>query len=492
MIARPLALGFLAIALAVAEEIPRVVEVIEPPPSLRLEGQDRVISSTRQFRVDGGESADRGAIAMLAEEAKSELLRLTTEVKTSTPFEQADDDWWKVPISISLHGKNGDPLPRRTVATRLLVGESGYEIHLDVHLSRGIEHERFKSAVTAALIHERALQDKPAKVNEIPFFVPPWLGDGLREATAWRLKQSDRRLYEALFKSGGLFKLDELFSLDQQEFDNMDGAMRAAFHVSSGALVMALLEQPQGKDGFRNFLSEVADFQGEMPALLRKHFPELNLSETSLSKWWQLQLANIGGQNLATDIFTVGQTETALTEALRLNFRDGEGIIQQKELAAWPELAALPEAERVNSVRLAQDSLVRLSYRCFPSYRPVLAEYQLILSDLAKNKIVEIAASLTALDVTRSTMIAKTERARDYLNWFEITRARETSGVFDDYMRLKEGLKSNRHRRSDHLSKYLNRMDVIFSRAIDPNWSPEAMMLSEIPGLPELPPLPVR
>ena len=59
------------------------------------------------------------------------------------------------------------------------------------------------------------------------------------------------------------------------------------------------------------------------------------------------------------------------------------------------------------------------------------------------------------------------QRACDYLNWFEITRARETSGAFDDCMRLKERLKANPHRRDDEVSKYLDRMDSIFSREGD-------------------------
>ena len=61
-------------------------------------------------------------------------------------------------------------------------------------------------------------------------------------------------------------------------------------------------------------------------------------------------------------------------------------------------------------------------------------------------------------------MTAKAARARDYLDWFEITRAREASGEFDDYMRLKERLESNPHRRDDKLSQSLDRMDAIFSR----------------------------
>ena len=482
MIIRPLLIGSLLAGLATAQEAPRASQIAEPPTPMKLDGQDRVISRSGEFRISGGEAGDRGTVAALAEETKDELLRLTDE----------KDDWidWKIPVTIMLHGKSGDPMPLRTVAMKLLISEAGYDLRLDVHLSRGIEQERFKSTVTSALIYERTLRGRPVQATDTPFLVPPWLVSGLREATAWRLNQSDRRLYQALFKTGGLFKSDDLFALDERGFDEMDAATRAAFQVSSGALVMALLQQPQGKEGFRKFLTEVAAFEGEMPALLRKHFPELNLSATSLAKWWTLQLANIGGQNLATDILAIVETETALGEALRLNFRNAEGIIQQKELSAWPEIAALTEPERAKSVQLAQDSLVRLSYRCFPSYRPLLSEYQTILSAIAKNKTKDLAARLTDLDTRRATMTAKAQHARDYLDWFEITRARETSGAFDDYIRLKDRLKSNPHRRSDDLSKYLDRMDALFSRKED--LAPPAALTPQ-PGmeiLPVLPPLP--
>lgn len=460
MIRRLLIVGWVFTAAIGAEEIPRAVQVAEPPA--QPAGPEWVVSRSKQFRVTGGDSLVRGTVARLAEETKDELLRLTDE-----------KDDWKVPVIIRLHGKQGDPLPARTVRMQLLVVAGVRELQLDVHLSRGIEQERFKRAATAALLYERALKNNAGGDADRPLLVPAWLSDGLREATAWRLNQSDRQLYEALFKRGGLFRINDLFAVSETTFEDMDAAMRAAFRVSSGALTMALLEQPQGREGFRAFLTEVAGYEGEMPGLLRKHFPELNLSETSLEKWWTLQLANKGGLNQLTDIFTIQQTETALNEALRLNFRTPEGIVQQKELAAWPELAALKEPERIAAVRIAQNALVRLSYRCFPSYRPLLAEYQLVLDAIAKNKTKGIAARLKALDETRATMIARSTRARDYLDWFEITRARETSGVFDDYLRLKERLKANPHHRKDDLSKYLDRMDRIIHR--EENGNPQGM-----------------
>lgn len=463
-------------------ESPRAFEVVEPPPGLKIGLQDRVLSRTGEFRITGGEAHDRGVVAALVEEAKDELIRLTEET----------DDWadWKIPIEVTLRGAPGDPEPPRTEAIRIRVNEVGYSVLLDFHLSRGIEPERVKFAATSALIYARSLRDRSTKDADTPFLVPPWLVAGLREATAWRLSQSDRRLYEALFRSGGLFRIDELFSLNDAQFRDLDAAMRAAFTVSSGALVMALLQQPQGKDGFRKFLGEVAPFEGEVPALLRKHFPELNLSETSLAKWWALQLANIGGQNLATDVLTVAETETLLQDALRLNFRTPDGITQQKGIDAWPEISTLPAPERIKSVQLAQDALVRLSYRCFPSYRPFLAEYQVILSAIAKNQTNTVAAQLADLATQRTTMVAKAVLARDYLDWFEITRARETSGAFDDYMRLKDRLKSNPHRRTDAMSKYLDRMDAIFTRE-GANYRPESVGGSQMLDMPvlDLPPL---
>ncbi len=470
-------------ASVMAEDAPRGIQVVEPPAEKR-EAAERATSSSGQFTITGGQTNDRATASLLAEQAKNELLDQTGEkqVVDAKKYE------WKVPMAVIFHGKPGDAMPARTIATQILVGESGYRIQLDVHLCRGIEQERFKAAVTGAFLIERALKSEAGKASDTRFLVPPWLVDGLREATAWRLNESDRRLYEALYKTGGLFKIDDLLAVDEPSFEDLDGATRAAFRVSSGSLVMALLEQPRGKEGFRNFLTEAAAFEGEMPALLRRHFPELNLSETSLAKWWALQMANIGGKNLTTDVLTVGQTETALAEALRLNIRSPEGVLQQKELSSWPEIAKLPQPERVEAVSSAQDALVRLSYRCFPTYRPILSEYQLVLGEISKNQIEGIVSQLAKLSEQRTTLTAKAQRARDYLDWFEITRARQTSGVFDDYMRLKDRLKANPRRRNDDLSNYLDRLDALFHRPGMPTTAPA--QAGEIDGLPPMGDLP--
>jgi len=90
-------------------------------------------------------------------------------------------------------------------------------------------------------------------------------------------------------------------------------------------------------------------------------------------------------------------------------------------------------------------------------------------------------------------MLAKCERARDYLDWYEITRARDTSGLFDDYMRLKGRLENKPQRRDDHLAAYLDRLNKIFERE-----EPAGLVALPMPGpygpdrrgevLPDLPP----
>ncbi len=428
---------------------PKAVQVEDLLP--KFTGDEKVFSHTRQFTVSGGDSATRGTAANLAEETKAELLRLTEE-----------KDEWKVPVSVVLRGKQGDTVPLRTTALDIWFSDDGYEVKVLVNLSRGLQPEPFKRAVTSALVYARALQERAKVESDVPLRVPPWFVEGLQEATAWRLKQTDRRLYDALFKHGGLFKLDDLFSVSDAEFGSIDAVSKAAFRVSSGALVMALLEQPDGKAGIRDFLAELPDFQGEMPALLRKHFPELNLSETSLAKWWALQLANKGTAPL-TESLSVSDTESLLAAALHIRHKDAEGLLHETPFDEWSSAGVLGPVERIEAVRLAQDDLLRLSYRSFPSYRALLLEYQALLADFAKGETANLDKSLAMLAGTRLTMVSKAERARDFMDWFEITRARETSGAFDDYLSLKSRLKITANPRKDDLSKYLDRLDPLFA-----------------------------
>jgi len=428
---------------------PGAVVVPEPPTAA---GPAVSVSRTRQFVVRGGDGPERGAVAILAEDTKQELLKLL----------DAKDEW-KVPVVVELHGKPGDPRPPRTVVPGLFATDQGWRLQLDVHLARGVENDRFEHAVLAMLVYEWSLRGMAAGDAEQRLVVRPWLVEGLREAIRWRSKRTDRRIYESIHKSGGLFRLEQLFGLGEQQFDDLDAASREAFRVSAGSLVLALLEQASGRAAFRRMLGEVARFEGDTPILLRKHFPDLNLSERSLAKLWALQLANMAEAPL-TEVLTIAETEAALEAALQLHVRDAGGLVASRSLEQFRDLAGLTEAERAEAVRPAQDALVRVSYRCFPSFRPLLGDYQQVLRDIATGKDRKTAERLAKLAEFRELMSQRAARARDYMDWFEITRARESSGEFDDYLRIKEQLKQAGGSGNDPVSRYLDDMQKAFGR----------------------------
>jgi hypothetical protein len=410
-------------------------------------------STSQQFRVSGNEPALRSSIAFLAERAKADLLTLSKS-----------KDQWKVPISIILHGKQGDAIPRRSIAIELQWSEDGFRLNLHAHLAQGIDQERLRSAILTTLIYEQSLRTiRPGPLDE-RLLVRPWLVEGLAEMIDWRSGKSDRRLYQTIFQSGGLYRLEEMIDLSQKQFDESDSAMRTAFRVSAGGLMMALLEQPSGTDAFRSFIAEAAQFGGDMPVLLRKHFPGLNFSQKSLEKWWALQMAN-QSRNSLTEVMSIAETERALVAALKLRFRNEDGIPRDADMSAWKELAALDEGARTYGVRHAEESLVRLSFRCFPSYRSLLLDYQALLQAIIKpNKKIDIATKLSELEKNRVLMKQRGTRAIDYLDWFEITRARETSGLFDDYIKLKQRLDQGLMQHEDKISRYLDRADRLYQR----------------------------
>ena len=200
-----------------------------------------------------------------------------------------------------------------------------------------------------------------------------------------------------------------------------------------------------------------------MPVLMRKHFPQLNLSANSLAKWWQLRLAQMVKPDL-TEVLPVAKTELALEEALKFQLHDDQGNPLVKDLGAWKEVAALKEPERIEAVRSADEALTRLSYRCFPSYRALLSEYQRILREIMAGKTSEkITMELEDLATQRQVRVQRAKRARDYLDFVEISQAREVSGQFDDYMRLKQEMELRpRAERHDRVTGVLDTMEKKF------------------------------
>lgn len=464
------------VAQPVEEEKPIVIQA--GPNVVQPATEDRALSRSGMFRVSGGDKAQRGSVALILEQTKDNFEAMLRDLNAS-PTEKKDPlrgdtkgkmEPFKVPVDVILQGKQGDPPPPRGVVHQVVVTPNAFLLVIRINLARGIDNELLERAALTVMLYERSLREmKPEeayadKSDEGPLpLMHPWLVEGLMEAEKWRNNRADRRIYEGVFRKGGGFTPDEVFDLSEYNYRRLDSASKLSFRSLSGALVMALLEQPEGRGAFRSFCNEAARFSGETPVLLRKHFPQLNLSANSLSKWWHLKLAQMVQPTL-TEVLPVMATDAALEEALQFHVHDANGNPVNKGIAAWKEISELKDADRAEAVRTADDALMRLSYRCFPSYRALLSEYQSILRDVVGGKDKgKIDQRLADLAEQRKQRTQRAARASDYLDFVEIKDARNLSGEFEDYMRLKEELELRpRPQKIDRVTKVLDKMDKAY------------------------------
>lgn len=430
-------------------------EFQSPEPAPGIELLPRSFSSDKQFIVIGGGIAQRASLVLESERVRGHFDQLLGIKRAAMVF----------PINIELHGKLGDPPRKRPLAYELRSTKESFLLRIHVDLARGINFDRMERAIITGLLYQRSLAKLKPGPLDAPVIVPVWLVEGLREAGNWALGQGDRKLYQGVFHQENLFSVDELFGINEASYERLDGASRAIFRVLSGALVMALLEQPRGKQEFVGFCDEVARYEGEMPILLRKYFPDMNLSEKSLAKWWALTLAKLSDAPVS-EAMTIPVTEKALSAALLVHYRDDEQITQSVPFESWQSFEMLEGEARFEAIRSAQNALERLSYRCFPSYRPLLMDYQGRLFDWAKDrKLSKLDEQLAELSELRILMLQRSIRGRDYLDFMEIAGATELSGSFVDYMELIKELEQRpRPERNDPISHYLDTLEGVYGK----------------------------
>jgi hypothetical protein len=74
-----------------------------------------------------------------------------------------------------------------------------------------------------------------------------------------------------------------------------------------------------------------------------------------------------------TEVLRVFETDETLQRILLIRYRDKQRMLHEIPLEDWNKIPALDLAERTDAIRMTGEDLVRLSYRCFPSYRPLLS-----------------------------------------------------------------------------------------------------------------------
>lgn len=343
-------------------------------------------------------------------------------------------------------------------------GESKYRLQIDLRLGPGNSFDRgeFDRRLLEMILMERTLRSLPVEETAEKVEIRPWLVAGLLEAMAWRNGRGDRRMYSSLMESGGWVEVEKL--VDRINLTELDVLSRELFRASSGALVMALLSQTQGTENMRKFLARVAVFEGEQLTLLRTHFPQVNLGPEGLERWWMLQVAAMSEKKL-TEVMTIPETDRRVGKILQLHLKDVRGRPMQVGLDSWRMVAELKtKEERLEAVRYTVDLLAHLSFRCFPTYRPVIGDYLEIMSDLVKGKTNNIDERIAGIESYRKIEMERHAKVVDLMDWFHLVSVREESGAFDNYLRVRESLRHGGENRNDPMNRYLDKVQTAFEK----------------------------
>lgn len=265
-------------------------------------------STSRQFIVHGTVFKTRSAMATRCEEISQSLRKVLH-----------DSEPWVLPIIVLLN--TGDDAvkskgaPISTAITEITHG--GFHLQVTVNERPGLSAAELQKEVVRALLAERILRNHQ-KINppEGRLLLPDWVMTGVLHAMDYRAAVRPSALFATIFRSGKIYGIEEIIEASPVE---MDGLSRTIYETSCCALVLALVDQPEGAKRFNRFLNALASDPRSERDLLSAAFPNFAASASSLNKWWSLQLATLSKPGVAEPL-TAAESLKAIADAISLRY----------------------------------------------------------------------------------------------------------------------------------------------------------------------------
>lgn len=299
-----------------AAPLPAVNTELPPRPSLPGEvprvpvARPRAGSSTStsgQFIVHGDDLALRSAFSSKCEDIATEVRKL---LRDTTP--------WGIPIVVLLNSGESALKAGKAVDTTISQIEfGGFHLQVTIHLRPDLRQTDARREIVRALLAERILRDQKQIKAQRPLLLPDWLFTGILEALEFRSRTRPSTLFAAIFKSGRIYGIEEIIEASPVA---MDALSRTIYQTSCCALVLALLDQPDGGLRMAKFLTALAADPRTERELLDQHFPAIAGSPSSLNKWWSLQLAALAAPTLGEPL-SIADTLEQLDHALTFRYR---------------------------------------------------------------------------------------------------------------------------------------------------------------------------
>lgn len=284
------------------QEAPRV-----SAPSDRLPVTSST-STTGQFIVHGKVFETRSAMSSRCEEISTELRKVLN-----------DREPWVLPVVVLLNmGDEALKSKAATVSTAISeMTHGGFHLQVTVNDRPGISAADLRKEFVRALLAERILRNhQKIATPEGRLLLPDWVMTGVLHAMDYKASARPSALFATIFRSGKIYGIEEIIAASPVE---MDGLSRTIYETSCCALVLALVDQPDGPARFNKFLNSLATDPRSERQLLDAAFPNFAASASSLNKWWSLQLAALSKPGIA-EPYTPADSIKAIEDAILIRY----------------------------------------------------------------------------------------------------------------------------------------------------------------------------
>ncbi|TLD69571.1 hypothetical protein FEM03_16570 [Phragmitibacter flavus] len=283
-------------------------------------------SASKQFIVHGADLRTRSVFCLLADDTAGSLDRLLKDPTVE-----------KLPVVIVLKTAAEAVRTGPAVTTNISqLAHGGFHLQVTVQLRQGFLTENFTDELVRILLAERILRQHKELNTTRQRVLPDWLLTGVSEALNFRNRAKPSALFAAVFRSGRVYSIDALLQADAAQLDALS---RGIYEASSCALVLTLLDQPEGTIRFGKFLNALATDSKPDRELLQQQFPTLGVSNNSLEKWWSLQMATLATPS-TLETMSVAETERQLDTALTLEFKPTPQVAAKSKKKSTPKPTA--------------------------------------------------------------------------------------------------------------------------------------------------------
>jgi hypothetical protein len=424
----------------------------EPPPRpavdasgkiLKPPAAQRTVSGSKQFLVFSTDPAARSQVASYSEEIKTSLLQVLGE-----------GDRWKYNILVALQqvpAARGQP----PAVLSLYQNEGGLKIQIDVPVGSDPSKVNLQRLLVRALLLEFAYRDQPqlARPGQPYMEAPWWLIEGVMQIFLRRETGLDTDLFKRIVDVNRLPPIGKFLAGQPSDFDG--SAVETMDQACAMCLVQLLIEQPGGRASLASLVRHWPQGNGDSVASLTREFSSLAKNEQSLQKWWTLNLARFSAADRYKGLNS-DETDKQLTAALQLQIaKPGSAATQPFTLAEYGEFLKLPASK--DALTSSLNALNSLGTTATAFYRPLVGEYQEIVSLLLRGKTHGLKSRIAKAGQLHADLQQRMSAITDYLNWFEATQVSVRSGKFEGYLKAANEL-AEPLPRQDPLSRYLDEM----------------------------------